>query len=106
MTREDATEVLEPREQSFDLPAATVAAQRPTILGLYRPVAAVRRDQFDAFFGELFRERVAVVGLVADEPLGSLREEAGIERGLDERDFIWRSTGHVDGDRKARAVCH
>src|SRR6058998_2939072 len=106
MTRQDAAEVLQPGEQAFDLPATTVTAKRAAILGLHLPAAAIRCDQLDAFFGEVFRERVAVVGLVADEARRSFGEEAGIERGPDERDFIWRTTGHVDGDRKASAVCH
>ena len=71
MTRQDAAEVLEPGEQSFDLPATTVTAKRAAILGLHLPAAAIRCDQLDAFFGEAFRERVAVVGLVADEALGA-----------------------------------
>ena len=49
---------VEPREQSLDLPAAAVASQRPTVLGLDLAVAAVGRDQCYAFLGEVVRELV------------------------------------------------
>src|SRR5207249_4312641 len=106
MPRQDATEVLQPREPAFDLPAPFVATQRPPVLGLHAPVAAVRSDQLDTFLCEVLRERVAVVGLVADEARRCFGEEAGIQGGLDQRDLSWRSTGHVDRDRKTRTVCH
>ncbi len=103
-----STKVVQPGEEAFDLPASTVAAQRASILGLHLAVAAVRCDQFDPALGELRGERVAVVGLVPDQALGEFRDEAGFEGRDDEPDFSWRSTGHVDGERKTMAVrnCH
>jgi hypothetical protein len=44
--------VAEPREESFDLPAALVAAQRTAVLGLGAyPSAAVGCDHFDPELG-------------------------------------------------------
>ena len=101
-------EVVHPGEQPLDLPAPPVSAQQPSVLGLDLAVAAVRRDQRDPAVGELRGERVAVVGLVPDQALRELRDEAGFEDRDDQSDFSWRSTGHVDGERKTMAVrnCH
>jgi hypothetical protein len=65
-----AAEVLEPREESFDLPAAAVAAQGPPVLRRRPPpVTAVRGDHLDACSGQLGVERVRVISLVADQSL-------------------------------------
>ena len=50
VTREDATELLQPGKQSLNFPAPAIAAQRAAVLG--RGLAAVgpmRSDQLDAF---------------------------------------------------------
>jgi len=101
-----ATEVEKPCEQSFNLPAPSVAPERPTVLGLRTPaVAPVRRDQFDASLVPQSRiQRVAVVRAIADQVLGGVFEEALVEGGLHERDFMRRSTCNPGGDRKTRAV--
>jgi len=59
---------LKPGNGSFDRPAAFVSAQRSVILGLvFRfAVAPMRRNQFNAFFCQLIRQLVTVVGFVAD----------------------------------------
>src|SRR5438876_6971410 len=106
MTGDQPAEVLEPSEQAFDLPAAAVAPQRAAILRLHFAVAALPCDQLDAFFVKVRPERVAIVGLVADEPLRRFLEETGFERGVDKPDFMRRSAGHVNGDRKTMAVCN
>jgi hypothetical protein len=59
--------IVQPSEEPFHFPTPTVAAQFPSILGLVSTLP-VRGDQFDVVFvGELFVERVGVVGFVADE---------------------------------------
>lgn len=61
--------VVEPGKESFDLPAATVAAQRPKVLGL-APIAAVGSYHLDPKLClHLFVQAVAVVSLVSDQPL-------------------------------------
>jgi hypothetical protein len=47
---------------------------------------------------------IAIVATVADQPFRERREEAVVERGVDEADFRGRSAGHVDGERKTMAV--
>ena len=74
---DESAEVLHPCEESFDFPSPAISAQLASILSLLAATTAVRRDQLDAVFGgELFIERVRVVGFVADEPGGELIEEA------------------------------
>ena len=51
-------------------------------------------------------EAVAVVGLIADQTGGSVFDEPRGERSVDERDFMRRSAGHVNGDRKTMAVAN
>jgi hypothetical protein len=76
-----------------------VARQRATVLPRHATSCAVRRDQLDATRRKILREFVGVVCLclVPDEPLWLLWEEAGVERGVDEGDFMRCSAGHVDG---------
>ena len=68
---DEAAKVLKPREELFDLPAAQVASEGSTILGLDPVVPLVRGDQLDVRFTQLLRERVAAAGLVAGESPGS-----------------------------------
>src|SRR5271156_1051391 len=107
-THHDATKIMKPGEQAFDFPAATIAAQRATVLGDgLAAVPSVRRDQLDAQgVTQALVQRIAVVGFVADQSRGSLSEESLLEGGFDEDRFIWSSAGHVDGDRKTMAVCN
>ena len=45
---DDATRVVKPSKQAFDLPAAAVATQRPAVLGSRAAMRAMRRDHLDA----------------------------------------------------------
>jgi hypothetical protein len=62
VARHQAPEVLQPREEAFDLPAAAIAAQLAAVL---RPAAAavgpVRRDQRDPPAREARIQGIAVV---------------------------------------------
>ena len=108
-TRDEAAVVLQPGEEPFDLPTAQVATQRAAILGPPPAVRAVGSDQLDpALLREPFVQAVAVVGPVPDQAVGSVLEEAVVDRLLRERDLMRRSTGNPCGDRKTMAVrnCH
>ena len=103
----EPTEIAEPGEKSLDFPAAFVATKWSAILGLgLLSVAAVRSDHLDTKLGERCIEGVGVVGAVADEPLGQLRYDAGVEGGGNERHLVRRSRGGTSGERKTKAVCH
>src|SRR5512145_1275042 len=107
MTGDQAPEVLQPGEQSLDLPAPLVAPEHPPVLGHPFPAAQVGCDQLDpALLAQPLVQRVAVVCPVPDQTRGLLLEEALVERRLDERDLMRRSTRNPTGDRKTSAVCN
>lgn len=86
---DESAEVVEPREQALDLPAAAVATERATVLGLLAlSCPSVRRNQLDPTRPQPLIERVAVVGAIANQPLGSGREEPVVDRLLGERDLM------------------
>jgi hypothetical protein len=101
---DEASEVVEPGEEAFDLPSPLGPAERPAVLGA-RAAAPMGRDHLDAVLGQELRvERVAVVAAIADEARREVGEKPRVEGGGDEVAFIWRSAGHVHGDRKTMTV--
>ncbi len=100
--------VLKPREEPLDPPATRHATKRTAILSLRAPaVAAVSSDQLDsALLPQALVQSVAVVGPVADQALGSGREEPVVDRLLYEGDLMGRCACDPNGDRKTRAVCN
>ena len=84
----EAAEVLQPGEQPFDLPAAQVATQRPSILCFPSP-APIGSDYLDAV--QLLEPRiqwVAVVGFVADQSLGDGGDMSLCKCAFDQRGLI------------------
>ena len=100
------TKVMQPREQTLNLPATPVAAQHATVLcGFPAARRLVRRDQLDAeVLANPCVQRIAVVGAIADQARGSFGKEASLNGGFDEFCFMRRSAGHVHGERKTMAV--
>ena len=80
--------MIQPGEESLDLPAVPVAPQRPAVLGLGLSRRVVRRDHLDAIARELGAECVAVVRPVPDEVLRKCRQESSFERAPDELRFM------------------
>lgn len=105
--RRHPAEVLEPRIQALDLPAALVAPEFASVLRRrLLPVRPVRRDHLDAEFGEFRVERVGVVSLVADQACGLFGGKTLKESFADKGDFMRRSRRRVDGEWKTSIVCH
>lgn len=105
IARDQTTEVLQPREEAFNLPAAAVAAELPTVLRL-PAAAAVGRDQLDIALGrQPSVQPIRIVRFVADQPDRRFAEELGVEGLLDERDFAGACTCDSNGERKTTAVC-
>ena len=105
----ELAEVEEPREEALNLPPAPVTTKVPTILREDATVRALWCDQRDAFARELRVERVAVVGLVADEEsraVDSASKEACSKKVFQERRLVGGSRREIDGERKTRAVDH
>ena len=101
----ESAEVLQPGEEAFNLPAATVAPELAPILFVVAPRAPIGRDELDAAFSELGIELVAVVAFVADQPRDLAPEEAGRERGIDETGLRGIRTCDSNGERKTSTVC-
>ena len=87
--RDDTAEVVQPREEAFDLPPAAFATERPAILRFRVAMGAVGRDQFNVVgLREMLVQAIAVVGAIPDQAGGERFDEAGRERGVDEPDFM------------------
>ena len=77
--------VVEPGEETFDLPATASPTERASILGRRAPAAAMSGNHLDAVLvAQDLIERVAVVAAVADQSRGERADEAGVEGGGDE----------------------
>src|SRR5690242_11909547 len=99
--------VAQPSEQSLDLPAPFVAAQRTSILRLRSLASApVRSNQLDTLPGEQAIHRVGIIRSVANQPFGDCLDKAGVDGGGNEDDFMMRSRLGTNGERKTSAVCH
>mgnify|MGYP003347371351 CR=1 FL=1 len=104
---DDALELVQPSEQALDLPASPIASQRSAVLGCRASaVAAMGRDQFNAFGREFLIERITVVGTIPNKSSGSSHGEGFSERRLDKGDFMWRSRSRVHGEWKTSSVCN
>src|SRR5215475_12962694 len=96
---------MKPGKQTLDFPTTAVAAQHAAVLrGLAAAHGRMRGNQLHPKALEhSCVQRIAVVGTIANQSLGSFSEEA-LEGGFDELCFMRRSAGHVHGDRKTMAV--
>jgi hypothetical protein len=103
---DEPTRTLKPREEAFDVPASSVAAQCSTVLSSFSAQRVVRRDHLDSEFAEFGVQTVAVVGTIADEAFRKRLQEPSAERFEDELRFMSLTTRNPDGDRKTMAVCH
>src|SRR5579859_3289066 len=108
VAHDESSEVLEPSEEPLDLPTSLVATKASPIFEL--PTSSttsldVRRDETNALLEKLRIERIAVVGLVADERVRQLTHEPLFDHLLDELGFVGRSASNANGERKTRAVC-
>jgi hypothetical protein len=75
---DEPTGVLEPGKETFDFPAALVAAQLPAILRQMHPVRPVGGDHLDAARGERLVEAIAVVGGIANQSVRIVGQEARV----------------------------
>jgi hypothetical protein len=97
----ESSEVVHPGKEPLYFPSFAIAAQLASILGSAFSSTSVRRDQLDTVFGgELFIQRVRVVGFVADEPGRELIEEASGKNIFHKPALGWRSAFDRYGERK------
>jgi hypothetical protein len=106
---DETSEVVEPGEESLDLPTSFVSTERSSILCAANTVPPIRCDHFGPILvREFVIERVAIVGFVPDEPLRITANPETIESVFDQGHFSRRSAFCPSGDRKTIAVndCH
>jgi hypothetical protein len=106
-THQQASEVLQPREEPLDLPPTFVTPEFSPILAV--PSCAITTmggDQLDSvLLGKPIDHCVAVISLIANQSFRLVGHEAVLERSLDELLLMRRSARNPEGDRKTMAVC-
>ena len=71
IAQDDPPKVLQPGEESFDLPSPSVAPQRATVLRPLCPGPPVRFNQIHAMARQFGIQSVQLVGVVAERRAGS-----------------------------------
>lgn len=106
-THQQTPEVLQPREEPFDLPAALVTPEFSPVLAVSScAISTMRCDQLDSvLLCELIDHCIAVIPSIANQSSRLLGDEAVRERGLDQLLLMRRSACNPEGDRKTMAVC-
>ena len=106
VANDKTAKVVEPRENAFDFPPPAVAPEFPPVLRHQPAIAAIRRDQVHAaIFQKTCVQDIAVVGLVANEPIWQIVRPRRVEGLFDQRYLVRRSVGNAGGDRNTMAVC-
>src|ERR1700683_1918336 len=82
----DAAIVMQPGKQAFNFPSPTITVKHPAVLGQSSgAVGSVWCNHLDAVvLHQSLIEAVAVVGAIADQPLGEIGEESFFKGGFDE----------------------
>jgi len=107
ITSGNASEVLKPREETFNLPSASIATKRPAILRCgFDSVNFMRCNKFYSPSSKSLIEGVTVIRKIPNNSLRCGASDASGESVFDKGDFMWASRSRVDGDRKTSAVCH
>lgn len=103
-----ATEIIKPGKEAFYSPAAAITTKRPSILrwGLSSVCSMWCYKLYRIVFPELFVKCIAVISLVANQAKRSFVNPESLNRGLNKRYFMRRSTGDANGERKTSAVCN
>jgi hypothetical protein len=100
-----SSEVLQPANGPFDLPASLVPAKWSTVLGRQLfAIAFMGSDQLGAAFVQSRSQRVAVSGLVVNQLARSAVNNAIGEQRLDEGDFVGTGTFDQVATRRPLAV--
>jgi len=107
MTNLNPAKVLQPSEQSLNLPAFPITPQRSAVLGTSLPaVDLMRSDHFDTLLAQPGIQGVAVIGSVTNQSFRFLLDKSLFQSRLDQFHFMRRSTANGYGDRKTSAICH
>lgn len=103
-----ASKILQPSEKTLNLPPSTVSPKgSPVLCPGSLPPATVGGDHLRTpVLPQALVQAVAVICLVTDQSDRDFVGKARFKGILNQGYFMWRSAGHVHGDRKTRSVCH
>ena len=102
------TEIMKPSKEAFCSPATAIATKYPSILGWgLSSVCSVWCDKlYGIVLPQLFVKCIAIIGLVANQTMRNFVDPESLNRCLNKRYFMRRSTGDANGERKTSAVCN
>ena len=102
-----ASEVLKPGKQAFDLPSARITTKLPTVLGaLFAPLFSMRGNHFNTtILQKPLIKSITVIGLIANNAIRSILRKAAVDGRLNQLYLMGRSALNVSGDRKTGSVC-
>lgn len=79
----------QPCDGTLYLPSSDITPKRSAVLSFrFDAIAAMRSNQLNAFFFELFIQRISVIGTIPDNSSGSSQGEGLIEGSFDKGDFM------------------
>ena len=80
--------VLKPSKQPLDFPAPAISAQTAPVLSFVLAITAVWSYEFDSVLSQFHIQLVGIVSIVADQILGSFRDDHLDQRVVDELDLV------------------
>lgn len=106
---EETPAPLNPGEEAFDQPAASISAELAAVLGeRLHPVRTMQGDHRDALAAQFLVEAIAIVGAIADEVIRLGLDHVEVEAELHQANFVM--VGGVRAHRQRQAVaihnCH
>ena len=96
--------IAEPSIGAFDLPAALVTPESPSILKLHSFVPSGRSDKLNAPFFQPCSECIRIIGFVTHKMFGCLAKL--IDRLLNKRYLMWAGRGNGHSQRNTSAIRH
>ena len=114
ITNHQAAEKTQPRDGSFDFPAASIATQLATVrIRSVLLVPPIRHNQLHSEPSQSSPQGIAVISLVGDDPRRTLARSASrawnlylLERGFGQRRFVPRCNFQENSERNTLAINH
>ena len=105
VSRDETSEVLEPTDRPLHFPAPAVSSQLATILGRrFDPVATVRTNQVNAPAFQPRSERVAIRGLVIDQPTRATAQQPILQQRFNQLNFVRAGAAGIRAERQSIGV--
>ncbi len=105
ITDHQSSEVEQPANGAFNLPAAFVASKcAPILCRRLAAVRAVRANQLDSTASQACAERIAVCRAIIQQAWQTSADDSFIQEALDQSDLIRTGTDDVDADRQTLSV--